>query len=349
MNINLFRSTERNYSIDRYARELSQAFGGGHRVDVVSYSPSPRGLARQVDRYFGYLRHAARHRADGNIIVSEGLAYLLKALPPERTLCVCHDVHPLLLPGKKTLRERLYIRRYRWALRFLPLAKYVVAVSESTRSDLLNALPGLSAAKVVAIPNGLAPEWSSGESRQQIDDTRARYGWGGRRIVLHVGNDVWYKNFPAAVRSFAQLSEADLTLVHVGSVAQSTRALMERLQVGTRCVLLDNLGDEELRQLYSLAEAFVFPSLHEGFGWPPLEAMACGCPVVTTKRASLPEVCGDAALYCEADDPAQIAAAIRTVLTDSQLRDRMSKAGKIRAQQFSWAKTARRMLELLQE
>ena len=349
MNINIFRSTERNHSIDRYARELSQGFPAGHRVEVVAYSASPRGMARQMDRYFGYLRYAARHRAEGNILVSEGLAYLLKALPPERTLCVCHDVHPLLLPGKKTVRERLYIRRYRWALRFLPRAKYVVAVSESTRTDLLNALPGLSPTKVVAVPNGLAQGWSSAVDRQQLDESRARYGLGGRRIVLHVGNDVWYKNFPCVVRAFAQLGEPDTTLVHVGSVTDTSRSLIESLQLGTRCLLLNNLGDEELRQLYSLAEVFVFPSLHEGFGWPPLEAMARGCPVVTAKRASLPEVCGDAVLYCEPDDPAQLAAAIRTLLTDPELRARMSQAGRMRAQQFSWTKTAQRLLELLQE
>lgn len=348
MNINIFRNTERNHSIDRYARELSGGFPSAYPVEVVSYSPSPRGLARQWDRYFGYRRHARRHQAAGNILVSEGLGYLLQALPPERTLCVCHDVHPLLLPGKKTFRERFFIQRYRWSLHFLPRARYVVTVSENTRAELLQALPSLQASKVVAVPNGLNPGWTAGVSGRQLDDCRARYGLGGRRVLLHVGNDVWYKNFPMAVRAFAQFSEPDLVLVHVGSVAPGTQALIERLQVGPRCVLLNNLGDEELRVLYSLASVFIFPSVHEGFGWPPLEAMACGCPVVTARRASLPEVCGDAVLYCDPEDPAQLAAAIRSVFSDADLRARLSQAGRVRAQQFSWTKTAQRLLELLQ-
>jgi glycosyltransferase involved in cell wall biosynthesis len=103
----------------------------------------------------------------------------------------------------------------------------------------------------------------------------------------------------------------------------------------------------ELRALYESAACFVFPSFYEGFGLPPLEAMHCGCPVVVSDRASLPEVCGSAAVYCDPDDPADIAKQLRLVLTSPTLRSELRAAGIERARQFSWRKSAAQLNELL--
>jgi glycosyltransferase involved in cell wall biosynthesis len=105
--------------------------------------------------------------------------------------------------------------------------------------------------------------------------------------------------------------------------------------------------DGELRALYENAACFVFPSLYEGFGLPPLEAMHCGCPVIVSERASLPEVCGNAAVYCNPDDPADIAAKLRLVLTTASLRAELRDAGLARAREFSWARAANDLAELL--
>ena len=107
------------------------------------------------------------------------------------------------------------------------------------------------------------------------------------------------------------------------------------------------MTDGELRALYESATCFVFPSFYEGFGLPPLEAMHCGCPVVVSDRAALPEVCGSAAVYCDPDDPADIAKQLRLVLTSPTLRSELRAAGIERARQFSWRKSAAQLNELL--
>jgi glycosyltransferase involved in cell wall biosynthesis len=102
-----------------------------------------------------------------------------------------------------------------------------------------------------------------------------------------------------------------------------------------------------LRALYENAACFIFPSFYEGFGLPPLEAMHCGCPVIVSDRASLPEVCGDAAVYCDPDDPADIARQLRLVLTSSELRRELREAGFARARSFGWQRSAEQLNELL--
>jgi glycosyltransferase involved in cell wall biosynthesis len=106
------------------------------------------------------------------------------------------------------------------------------------------------------------------------------------------------------------------------------------------------VSDAELRALYENAACFVFPSFYEGFGLPPLEAMCCGCPVVVSRRASLPEVCGDAALYIEPDDPATLAAALARVLDSRELRSELAAAGRARAARWTWAAAGRQFREI---
>ena len=114
-----------------------------------------------------------------------------------------------------------------------------------------------------------------------------------------------------------------------------------------KLVLAGYVSDGELRALYENAQCFVYPSFYEGFGLPPLEAMHCGCPVIVSNRASLPEVCAGAAAYCEPDDPADIARVMRRVLTSAALRSEMRDAGLQRAALFTWRKSADRLEDIL--
>jgi glycosyltransferase involved in cell wall biosynthesis len=107
--------------------------------------------------------------------------------------------------------------------------------------------------------------------------------------------------------------------------------------------------DSELRALYEHAVCLVYPSLYEGFGLPPLEAMACGCPVITSRAASLPEVCGEAALYCDPRDPADIAQAMRRVLGSEELRRDLRQRGLERSSQFRWSGSGEAVLSVLEE
>jgi glycosyltransferase involved in cell wall biosynthesis len=109
---------------------------------------------------------------------------------------------------------------------------------------------------------------------------------------------------------------------------------------------LGYVSDEELRALYEGAQSFVFPSLYEGFGIPPLEAMQCGCPVLAARAASIPEVCGDAALYFNPLSPSELAAVLMQVATNEPLRKQMRERGYEQANRFSWEAGARQLLDV---
>jgi glycosyltransferase involved in cell wall biosynthesis len=341
MKIAIFAGIEGNASIDRYARELAANMPPGMDAEVVRFSKSPGLKGALYDRYLKYLRVARQTRADYNIIVSESYSFLLLGLPPERTLIVCHDLHPLIYRGW----SGTYRLRYKLNLRFMRRARAIVTVSEHTKKDLLKYCPFIPPEKVFAIHNGLARKWKRIEDEDRLEQVRSTYGLGGKRIILHVGNDNWYKNVATLLHAFAALNEPDLVLLKVGGLGAGNRELVEKLGITDRFVQVTGANDDELMCFYSLAEMLVFPSLHEGFGWPPLEAMACGCPVITTHRASLTEVCGDACLYVDPQDVEGIAGAIHKLANEPPTRTALIGRGLQRAQKFDWRQTAQAIFQ----
>jgi glycosyltransferase involved in cell wall biosynthesis len=345
MKIAVFSGIDGNASIDRYARELAANLPPGIDAEVFQFRKS-RGLKGALyDRYLKYLHLARRSQADYNIIASEGYSFLLLALPPERTVVVCHDLHPLIFRGW----SGTYRLRYKLNLRLMQRARAVIAISEHTKKDLLKYCPFIPTEKVFAIHNGLERKWKRIDDEGRLEQIRQTYGLAGKRIVLHVGNDNWYKNVATLLRAFATLNDPKLALVKVGDCGTANRELIQQLGIADRFVQIRGTDDEQLMCLYSIADMLVFPSLHEGFGWPPLEAMACGCPVITTRKASLPEVCGDACLYAEPRDVEGIAAAIRTLRDEPDSRVDLIRRGLLRTQKFDWRTTAKTILKLLQE
>ena len=117
--------------------------------------------------------------------------------------------------------------------------------------------------------------------------------------------------------------------------------LIEELNLKNEVIFTDYVSDEYLVKIYNAADLFVYPSLYEGFGLPPLEAMACACPVITSNTSSLPEVVGDAGIMIDPNDVDSLTESMLKILTDNQLREEMSRKSLERAKMFSWKKTAR--------
>jgi glycosyltransferase involved in cell wall biosynthesis len=166
--------------------------------------------------------------------------------------------------------------------------------------------------------------------------------------VLAVSSQSRHKNLRLIVEAMRILGHRDWVYVLVGG--SNTRVFGQQSDgctLGVRS--LGYVTDGQLRALYEHAACFVFPSLYEGFGHPPLEAMACGCPVVVSRAASLPEVCGDAAEYIDPADPKDLAMTLERVLGDEDLRRDLSRRGEAQARRFSWGRTARQVLEILHE
>jgi glycosyltransferase involved in cell wall biosynthesis len=346
--ISVFGPTDHTYSIDRYARELIRGFPSTVEAKLVQY-PTSKGLVRkQIDRFWGYTRLAAGQQGDFNVVIAEAYAYLLKTLPGRNTICVCHDMHGLTYFGPRTAQYRFYYLRYRWALSFLRQAKFIVTVSRNTKAELLKFCPFLPEEKIIPVHNGLEDHWRKVVPSELRERVRHCHRLDQRRVILHIGNDLWYKNTAGLIRAFAQLDGQDLILVHVGSLTPETLAVIRELNVGDRVVQLTDLSDDELAALYQIAEVFVFPSFSEGFGWPPLEAMASGCPTICSTAGSLLEICGDACIFVNPADVGDMANAICRVLHEKELREDLIAKGYAQAAKFSWRSTANTFLELFQ-
>jgi glycosyltransferase involved in cell wall biosynthesis len=175
-------------------------------------------------------------------------------------------------------------------------------------------------------------------------------------FVLYTGNIKPHKNLERLIEAFNLLRQApdlkNVQLLIIGdeiSKYASLRRAVHRYKLHKHVRFFGFVSDQTLAALYRLADAFVFPSLYEGFGLPPLEAMASGTPVITSNVSSLPEVVGDAALMIDPYDPTAIADAMRRVLTDAALRADLRARGLERARSFSWERSIRRVRQIYDE
>jgi glycosyltransferase involved in cell wall biosynthesis len=167
------------------------------------------------------------------------------------------------------------------------------------------------------------------------------------RFVFFVGNVKPHKNLSGLVRAFEKASLANWGLV----VAGKNRGLknQQRMAEEERIISLGEVAEEDLPALYSLAGMLVLPSLYEGFGLPPLEAMGCGCPTIVSAKASLPEVCGDASLYVDPEDAGDMARAIREVAENRDLQQSLTEKGFSRIESFHWRQTIFSYRELFEK
>lgn len=266
-------------------------------------------------------------------------------LLPCPSVVTIYDLIPLVCPVPGSPGQRLVFRlMVGLALR---TARAVIAISNATRADLIryfNVRPERVHVTYLAADASFYPRPPA-----EVAAVRARYGLPDR-YILYVGTNKPHKNLPHLVAAYAKIGEAP-PLVLAGREDPrypEARRQTEALELGGRVVFPGDIAGADLPALYSGASLFVFPSLYEGFGLPPLEAMACGAPVVCSNRASLPEIVGDAALTFDPYDVDAIAGALRRALDDPDLCADLRARGLARAAQFSWERTAQETLRIYQ-
>jgi glycosyltransferase involved in cell wall biosynthesis len=263
--------------------------------------------------------------------------YFLQYVGRKPTVATIHDLivqrFPLYFPNlPKQEKSKKKVSEH---------ATRIIAVSESTRQDLI-ALFGTAPERVTTIPLAASPLRPCDRFPFPVPD----------RYVLYVGQRWGYKNFSRFSEAMAIVLDSDprLHLFCVGGGRlqdQETEAIRRHAAAGR--VHWRSVDDPVLAALYRKAEAFVFPSLYEGFGIPILESMQMGCPAIVSNRSSFPEVAQDAALYFDPDNVESIVDTIQRVLKDSGLRQRLRELGSKRERHFSWRKTAERTLDVYQQ
>ncbi|HEV8289726.1 MAG TPA: glycosyltransferase family 1 protein [Candidatus Norongarragalinales archaeon] len=166
-----------------------------------------------------------------------------------------------------------------------------------------------------------------------------------KKIVLHIGGDEPRKNLYGALNAFALLKDRNSLFIHVGHASTQTRMIAQKLGIEKRVYFIERAPQEKLVHYYRAANVFLFPSLHEGFGLPVAEAMACATPVVTSNNTALGEIAGRSALTVNPHDFREIARALEASLYDEKISWRLSQAGLKRSAMFSWTECAKRTLD----
>ncbi len=275
--------------------------------------------------------------------------------PRSPTIVTIHDVIPLRLPAYQLGgKVKAYMSLVSHAAH---RATMIITVSQHAKQDMVDALKILPE-RIRVIYEAAGDEYHPITDPETLASARARYGI-GERYIFYLGGLDQRKNVPQLIHAFAhlyaELGDPHLQLVisgnpdkQQGPLFPDPRPVAADLGMSGQ-IIYRFIEDEDKPAIYSGASLFVFPSLYEGFGLPPLEAMGCGAPVVCSNRTSLPEVVGDAAISIDPQDTQALIEAMRQVLTDDALQADLRVRSLRQAAQFSWNKTAQETLAVYQE
>jgi len=346
-------------SILQYADQLAANLMLRHpEIRLVQFrAPSPaswpitragRGIATQMIRFlWSPLRVRAMH-GDVYHITDHVNAHLVNHLPRARTVVTCHDLTPLVHPENiqsTSLLPSLTGALFRRSVDAMHRAAYVIAVSENTRRDVLK-YTRCQENQVRVVYHGIDEIFYGKPDSAQVMAFRRPFSGDGSRLLLHVGLNTPYKNVETVLRIVRALADlgAPVRLIKVGQeFSESQRQLIRELGITERVHFLGKLSPAELVVAYRAADVLVFPSIYEGFGWPPLEAMACGTPVVASGAGSIPEVVGDAAFLHDPTDVRGLTESVAALLGNEDLRKRQIARGLQRAELFTWERSVKQL------
>lgn len=351
--------------IGTYSRNLLEQFGkeeaASDGVELVVFCPDQKRESVPAGKRFSLVSANVDPRShSGRAVfarIVEGSGVDLLHVPSHFApvpvnvplVATVHDVIPLIYP--RTVRNPAARVRYRRQLdRTLKAARFIITVSQISLSTL-TAFTGVEASRVRVIHNGVSGQFRPVEDEGEIEAVRRRYGL-PEFFGLWVGDFRPNKNLEFLVSSWAAVEEAlesPLALAMAGAQEGEFRKIVrevERRGLKDRVVFPGFIRDVDLAAVYSAAKVFVFPSLYEGFGLPPLESMACGTPCVVSNSSALPEVMGRAAMMFNPTSSEQLVDCVRRVLTEPELNGNLRREGLRQSAIFSWERAAAETLEV---
>lgn len=339
--------------MQRYALEIVER--AGESVDGLLIDYDVGALSRFLGRFPALVHYpivVARSRREGSIVhfCSHIQAHLLNYQRLRPSVVTCLDIYPFL-NRDHPLSDRCMVRL---ALRGMLKAEGIIAISDFTKEEVIRVL-GYPEDRIYVTPLGVDHEVYKPVPGQDERPRRDLPPVDGK-TVLYVGSEQPRKNLSVLLQALAaaRKERGDIKLLKVGrpqwkGARQGLLSQVEKLGLRDSVTFVDYVPEDVLPELYRAAGTFVFPSRYEGFGLPPLEAMACGCPVISSNAASLPQVIGGAGITLEPDDIEGFAQAICRVLDEADLREEMRRKGYEQAAKFSWQQTASMTMEVYAE
>lgn len=325
--MSVFVTTTEGSGIDRYSQEIGKRIGVPTVASRRYLSPKAGlGLLHRLRDASGVVHFPSQHFARFGLFLARPFVITV------------HDLARICFPfGVESLREKVGLKLDALGLR---RADHIIAVSARTKVDLVQHLQ---------IPEDKISVIYNGTDRQVFRPVNGRRF--GFPYLLYVGTERPRKNLATLLRALSILKREagvfqNLKLVKVGAAGRTdefrrtTLREVERLGLTDEVIFTDSVSDEALARYYSSAEALIVPSLYEGFGLPLVEAMACGCPVITSDGSALPEVAGDAALFFDPCNASALADCIRRLFAEPALTDELIRRGFERVERFSWERAA---------
>lgn len=267
-----------------------------------------------------------------------------------KIVVTCHDLISIFFPENLPFVSRMFYSK--WMPFSYRRADLVIAISEHTKKDI-KALLKIPEEKIRVIPLAASKEFKPIKSTKQLRAVRKKYAT-GQNYFLDVGTLEPRKNLPFLVRAFAlavrEGVEGNLVITGKrGWYYEGLFKLVEELELTKKVIFTGYVEEKDLPALYSGATAFVFPSIYEGFGLPPLEAMACGVPVISSNTSSLPEVVNKAGILLPPKDERLWAKNMVKISKDKKLAQTLGKLGLLQAKKFSWEASAKKTIEVYKE
>ena len=305
------------------------------------------GVNRIVE-YFAYPFIVKKKVTKNNVkhITRQDLAFLLELIDLRKTIVTCHDIIPIAYYNTRNPIWKLNAKGLR-------KAEKIITVSEFSKKDISKFIK-YPEEQIEIIPPAVDHHLYYPSRNKKC---LSKYGIGeGEKVILYVGAEEPRKNVQFLVNSFSKLKNRipQVKLLKVGTpnyigVREKLLKQIEALNLQKDVIFTGYVSESELAEIYNAVDLFVFPSLYEGFGIPPLEAMACGTPVITSNTSSLPEVVGDASIVVDPYDINKFAEEMYEVLTNDDLKKEMIGKGLKRSKMFSWDNSAKKTLKVYKE
>jgi glycosyltransferase involved in cell wall biosynthesis len=287
----------------------------------------------------------------GSCDVLHGLDHSAHYSKKAKLVITVHDLAFLLYPTKGFNSPEFMKQAAPHFSELIGRADRIIAVSENTKMDVLRLL-GVPEQKVSVVYEAADEIFRPLNDESILESVRLRYGLKNNRFIVYVGTLEPRKNLASLLKAFNRLKKIrkiEHKLVLAGRKGWSYGQifdLVRDLHLQNDVILPGYIPKHDLPGLYNLADTFVYPSLYEGFGLPPLEAMACGLPVIASNTSCFPEILGDAAILTDPNNEDEFSQQIYAVLSDPSLRSSMRQKGLARASQFSWERTARETIDV---